>query len=252
MDVHPLTSSPKRTTREGQQGTAHTAADVSLRTAAAVAGLGLLVMAVLAFISVSALGNVVVSGDAAMTARNIVDNELLFRTIICGFLIVAILDVVVAWALYVFLRPAGRRIALLAAWLRVVYAAVFAAALGNLSVAVRLLIDADSLGAFATGQFNAQAIMSVNAFSDGWHAALAIFGLHLLVLGYLVFRSGYVPRVVGILVMIASFGYLIDSFGGILSAGYSANVAQFTFVGEVVLMIWLLWKGVRLKDPASA
>ena len=118
-------------------------------------------------ISVSALGNLVLSGDAAKTAHNIVEHEPLFRTIIGGFLIVAILDVVVAWALYVFLRPAGRSIALLAAWLRVVYAAVFAAALGNLIVAMRLLSDADSLKAFGTGQLDAQAIMSVNAFNDG-------------------------------------------------------------------------------------
>ena len=210
-----------------------------------------MVMAVLAGISSAAFGNLVVAGDAAKTARNIVDNELLFRAITCGFLIVAILDVVVAWALYVFLRPVNRSIALLAAWLRVVYAAVFAAALSNLFVAVRLLTGADSLKAFGTGQLNAQVMMSVNAFNDGWDAALVIFGLHLLVLGYLVFKSGYIPRVLGILVMIASLGYLIDSFGGVISVGYNANVAQFTFVGEVLLMVWLLWKGVRLKEPAS-
>jgi len=253
MDVHSLTSSTPRTTPgEGQQWTARPTADVSQRAASAVAGIGLLVMAVLAFASVSALGNLVVTGDAAKTARNIVEHQLLFRTIICGFLIVAVLDVVVAWALYVFLRPAGRSIALLSAWLRVVYAALFAAALGNLLVAARLLADADALEAFGTGQLSAQEMMSVNAFNDEWRAALAIFGLHLLVLGYLVFKSGYVPRALGILVMIASLGYLIDSFGGIFSAGYNANVAQVTFIGEVLLMGWLLWKGVRLKERGSA
>jgi hypothetical protein len=171
MDAHPLTSSTTRTTREGQQGTAHTTADVSLRRAAVVAGLGLLVMAVLAGTMFAAYENLVVSGDAAKTARNIVDHELLLRTIICGFLIVAVLDVVVAWALYVFLSPANRSIALLSAWFRVVYAAVFAAALSNLLVAVRLLTDADSLKAFGTGQLNAQVMNSVNAFNDGWDAA---------------------------------------------------------------------------------
>ncbi|HET7479504.1 MAG TPA: DUF4386 domain-containing protein [Rubrobacteraceae bacterium] len=248
MDVHPLTSSTPRTTRKGQQGTAHTTADVSLRGAAAVAGLGLLVMAVLAFASFAVFGNLVATGDAAKTARNIVDHELLFRATICGFLIVAVLDVVVAWALYVLLRPAGRSIALLAAWFRVVYAALFAAALSNLFVAARLPTDADSLESFGAGRLNAQVLMYVNAFDDGYHAALAIFGLHLLVLGYLVFKSGYIPRVLGILVMIASFGYLIDGFGGSLSAGYNANLIQFTFIGEVLLMVWLLWKGVRLKN----
>lgn len=67
-------------------------------------------------------------------------------------------------------------------------------------------------------------------------------------LGYLVFKSGYVPRALGILVMIASLGYLIDSIGGFLSTGYNANVAQFTFVGEVLLMGWLLCKGILAKN----
>jgi hypothetical protein len=97
MDGQLLRSPATRPTGEGQQRTVRTSADVSLRTAALVAGLGLLVMAVLAFASVSALGNLVVSGDAAKTAQNIVEHELLFRTAICGFLIVAVLDVVVAW-----------------------------------------------------------------------------------------------------------------------------------------------------------
>ncbi len=71
--------------------------------------------------------------------------------------------------------------------------------------------------------------------------------MHLLVLGYLVFKSGYIPRAIGVLVVIAALGYLIDSFGGFLSTGYNANVALFTFVGEVLLMVWLLWKGLRLR-----
>ncbi len=207
----------------------------------------MLVMAVLAGISFSVFENLLVPGEAAATARNIAANEPLFRTIICGFLIVAILDVVVAWALYVFLSPAGRSVALLAAWFRIAYAAVFTAALSNLLVAARLTNDAGSLEALGAGQSEAQVMMFVNAFNDGWDAALAIFGLHLLVLGYLVFRSGYVPRILGILVMFASLGYLIDSFGGFLSTGYNANVALFTFVGEVLLMGWLLWKGLRLR-----
>jgi hypothetical protein len=225
--------------------------DVSLRRAAIVAGLGLLVMFLLAFSSFSAFESLVVEGDATRTARNIADHELLVRIITCSFVIVAGLDVLVAWALYVLLRPVNQSIALLSAWLRVAYAAVFAAALSNLVVAVSLQTDVDSVNAFGTRQLNAQVMTSVNEFKDGWNVALAIFGLHLLVLGYLVFRSNYVPRVLGILVTIASLGYLIDSFGGFLSASYDANVAIFTFPGEVLLMGWLLWRGRRLHAPAS-
>ena len=225
--------------------------DVSLRGAALVAGLGLLVMAVLAFAGLSAFERLVVDGDAAKTARNILDHELRFRLIICGFVIVSALDVAVAWALYVLLRPVNRSLAVLAAWLRVAYAAVFAAVLINLLVAVRLLTDVDSLRAFGTRQLDAQAMTSVNAFTDGWNVALVIFGLHLLVLGYLVVRSSYIPSVLGVLVMVASLGYLIDSFGAVLSQSYDANVAGFTFAGEVLLMGWLLWRGRRLPEPVS-
>jgi small basic protein len=225
--------------------------DVSLRRAAIVAGLGLLVMFLLAFSGFSAFESLVVEGDATRTARNIADHELLFRIITCSFVIVAGLDVLVAWALYVLLRPVNQSIALLSAWLRVAYAAVFAAALSNLVVAVSLQTDVDSVNAFGTRQLNAQVMTSVNEFKDGWNVALAIFGLHLLVLGYLVFRSNYIPSVLGILVTIASLGYLIDSFGGFLSASYDANVAVSTFPGEVLLMGWLLWRGRRLQAPTS-
>jgi hypothetical protein len=226
------------------------AIDVSRRRAAVVAGLGLLAMAVLAFASFSAFERLVVAGDATTTARNIADQELLFRGIICGFVIVALLDVVVAWALYVVLRPVNRSIALLSAWCRVAYAAAFAAAVGNLLDAVRLVTDGSSLDAFGSRQRDAQVLLSVNAFEDGWAVALAIFGLHLLVLGWLLLEADDIPSVLGILVTIASLGYLIDSFGGFLSRSYDANVAGFTFAGEVLLMAWLLWSGRRLREPA--
>jgi hypothetical protein len=222
----------------------------SLRRAAIVAGLGLLVMFLLAFASFSAFQRLIEEGDPAITARNIADHELLVRLITGSFVIVAGLDVLVAWALYVLLRPVNPTIAVLSAWLRVAYAAVFAGALSNLLVAVRLMTDGDALNAFGTRQLNAQVVLSVNQFKDGWNLALVIFGLHLLVLGYLVFTSNYIPRVLGILVAIASLGYLIDSFGGLLSDSYDANVASFTFPGEVLLMGWLLWRGRRLQGPA--
>jgi hypothetical protein len=147
-----------------------------------------------------------------------------------------VLDVVVAWALYEFFRPVDRSIALLAAWLRVAYAAVFAAALSNL---------------VAAAQRPAQALTAVDAFTGAWDVALVLFGLHLLALGGLAVRSSQVPSPLGILVMVAGLGYLVDSFGGLLSAGYDANVAAFTFVGEVLLMGWLLFVGLGGQRAGS-
>ena len=210
----------------------------------------MLVLTVLSVFSFATLESLVVKADAAKTARNTADHELLFRISACSFVIVAVLDVVVAWALYAVLRPVNRSIALLAAWLRVAYVAVFAAAVSNLFAAVRLLTDGNSRDAFGPRQLNAQVMTSVNAFQDGWNVALVIFGLRLLVLGYLVFQSSYIPRVLGILLGIASLGYLIDSFGGFLSKSYAANVGVVTFAGEAPFMGWLLWRGRRLQESA--
>jgi hypothetical protein len=222
---------------------------MSLRSAALVAGLGLLVMAVLAaFSNFNVLQNIVVPGDAAKTAANIIASAGLFRIAICCFLIVAVLDVVVAWALYLLLKPANRDLSLLAAWFRVVYAAIFALALTNLLTVLQLLTGADYLKVLGANQLYAQVMLSLGAFRSGWDIGLVFFGLHLLVLGYLVFTSGYSPKWLGIFVIVAGLGYLVDSFGKILLPSYNLTIASFTFVGEVLLMFWLLWKGIKGFD----
>jgi hypothetical protein len=226
--------------------------DISLRQAAIIAGVGLLAMAILApFAEFFVRQSLIVPGDAATTANNIMANELLFRIAICVYLIVAILDIVVAWALYVFLKPANKSLSLLAAWFRVVYAGILAMVLINFVIALQLLSGADYLSAFETDQLHAQAMLFLNAFDYGWSIGLAIFGLHLLLLGYLVFKSSYVPKLLGILLIIAGLGYFIDSFGKLLSPNYDANIAMFTFIGEVLLIFWLLIKGARIPDQAK-
>src|SRR6266508_1539311 len=120
--------------------------DISLRTAAIVAGLGLLAMAILAgFTNFSVFQSLVVSGDAKTTAENIIASSGSFRMGIFFFLVVAILDVVVAWALYILLKSVSKSLSLLAAWFRIVYAAIFAVALINLFTALQLFTGADYL-----------------------------------------------------------------------------------------------------------
>jgi hypothetical protein len=223
--------------------------DISLRTAAVVAGLGLLMMAILAaFANFSVFQNLVVPGDAKTTADNIMASGGLFRIGICSFLVVAILDIVVAWALYVLLKPVNKSISLLAAWFRVVYAAIFAIALNNLFSALQLLNGTDYLKAIETNQLQVQAMLFLSEFRYGWDIGLVVFGLHLFVLGYLVFQSGYIPRWLGLLLAVAALGYLVDSFGKFLLPNYNVSIAQFTFVGEVLLIFWLLWKGIKGFD----
>jgi hypothetical protein len=223
--------------------------DISLRKAAIVAGLGLLIMTILAIIAnFSVLQNLIVPEDATTTATNIMASVELFRIGICSLLIVAILDVVVAWALYIFLKPVNKSLSLLAAWFRVVYAAIFAIALNNLLTALQLINSADYLKAFEPNQLHAQVMSSLNAFTSGWDLGLAFFGLHLLVVGYLAFKSGYIPKFLGILLIIAGLGYLIDSLGKLLLPNYNVSIAMFTFIGEALLLFWLLWKGIKGFD----
>jgi hypothetical protein len=223
--------------------------DISLRTSAIVAGLSLLFMAVLAPIAnFGVIEKLIVPGNAASTANNIMASAGLFRIGIGFFLIVAILDVVAAWALFILLKPVNRSISLLAAWLRVVYAAILAFALSNLLIVLRLLNGANYLGAFETNQLYAQVMLFLNAFTDGWDLGLLIFGLHLSLLGYLAFKSGYIPKILGILVIVAGLGYTADGVGIILSPNYTFSLAMFAFIGEVLLIFWLLWNGIKGFD----
>ncbi len=220
--------------------------DVSQRTAAFVAGLGLLLMAILApFANFYVLQNLVVANDATATAANIVASGGLFRLGLSSLLLVAVLDVVVAWALYVLLEPVSRSLSLLAAWFRVVYAAVFAVALIPLLGVLQLVSGADYLKGLEANQIQAQVMLSLSTFRSGWDLGLVLFGLHLLVLGYLVFKSGFIPQWLGILLVIAGLGYMVDSFGEFLIPNYSLSIARFTFVGEFLLIFWLLWKGIK-------
>ena len=232
-------------------------ADISLRQAAIVAGLGLLLMFLPAvFMNFFVLGSLIVPGDAAETANNIMANELQFRIGICSFIIVIILDVLVAWAFYVFLKPVNKSLSLLAAWFRLLYTAVFGLALLYLVIVLRLLSDADYLTVIGTDQFHAQVMLSLNAFSDGWAIGyVCFFSLHLFVLGYLVYKSGYIPRILGVLLIIGGFGYLIGNVAILLLPNYEAYEAVFSLViplltipGEVLFAFWLLFKGAKIPE----
>ena len=91
-----------------------------------------------------------------------------------------------------------------------------------------------------------QALSHIEAFGNIWNASLILFGVHLALLGYLAYRSGFAPKLIGILLVVAGLGYLVDSLGTVLVLDYSVGVSQFTFVGEVVLIFWLLIKGRRV------
>lgn len=219
----------------------------SIRGAALVAGVALLAIAVLAGLgNFGVVENLVTAGDAEKTAQDIHDSAGLFRLGVVGLLLAAVLDVIVAWALMVFFRPVHDGVSTLAGWLRAVYAGVYVVAIAQLAGALPLTGGTEFPGAYTAPQLHAEALLKINAFHDIWDAGLALFGLHLLLLGYLAYRSASVPTLVGVLLAIAGLGYLLDSLGVFLVPDYPVRIAAFTFVGEVVLLIWLLVKGRTL------
>jgi asparagine N-glycosylation enzyme membrane subunit Stt3 len=108
---------------------------------------------------------------------------------------------------------------------------------------------------FETDQLHAQVMLSIDAFNIGWKVGLVLFGIHLLVSGYLAFKSGFMPKFLGILLIITGFGYLIDSFANFLLPNYTDYETIFLMIvaipgiiGEISLMFWLLIKGVKLPQ----
>jgi len=221
-----------------------TTADHSQRKVALAAAFSLLFMALLApFAQFGVLKTLIVPADAALTTTNIAGSLGLFQAAIAAFVLVAILDVVVAWGLYVLLRPVNKGLARMVGSLRITYAAVFALALLNLLDAARL-VDGATGTALQSGPLQAQVAASVASFDTVWHVGLGIFGLHLVGLGVLLVGFA-APRMLAVLVVVAGAGYLADSIGTMLIADYGLTVSTFTFVGEALLIFWLFWRAAR-------
>jgi hypothetical protein len=222
---------------------------ISLRTAALIAGIGLLIMVFVApFAELYVYPKLVVPGSAAETAQNIIANKTLFISAILGYLITFICDVLVAWALYVLLKPVNENLSLLTAWFRLVYTVIALVALLNLVTVLRLLNTSDTLTIFPADQFYAQIMLSINAFRSNWYFGLIFFGIHLGLLGYLVIRSNYIPRILGIFLIVAGSGYLLTNLKPFLFPNINLDLAEYTFYGELIFMLWLLIRGPRIQE----
>ena len=171
--------------------------------------------------------------------QDLIDSEALFRSGIAGLIVVVILDIVVACSLLAVFESVNRSVAIMAAVFRIAYSTVFLVAISQLVSALALLGDAD------------QALRAVGQFHTIWDASYALFGVHLALIGYLVYRSGFAPRIIGVLLVLAGLGYLVDEIGSVLVSGYSLEISRFSFVGEAVLIFWLLIKGVRLHGSET-
>lgn len=216
--------------------------DTQPRTAALISGIGLLVMAVIAAIAnFGVIANLTIPGDPSATAANLAESADLLRFAAAGFVIVAILDMVVAWGLYIVLRSVNPSLSLFSGWLRLAYAVILAVAINSLVGALH-----------AEPMDRALAVFFLESFNSLWQIGLIVFGVHLTVVGLLAWQSDFIHWVFGVLLIISGLGYIVDGFGTLLSPDYSLDLAMFTFIGEVALIFWLLIRGRKLPDMPVA
>lgn len=202
-------------------------------------------------------GRLIVWGDAAATAANILGAETLFRLGLAGEMLTCVCDVALSVILYVLLKPAGRVLALLAAAFRLTFVAIYGVAKLFEVAALVALGSAGDLAAFDPQQLHALAYLSLRVHSYGYGVSLLFFGVCCVLFGCLIHRSGYIPRVIGVLLVVGGAGYVIFSLTQILSPALAARVLfpwiiLPAFVAELALCLWLLVKGVDAKKWAES
>ena len=220
------------------------------------AGFGYLIIFITGiFSNFFVIENLIIPGNAVATANNIIGNDFLFRIGILSFIIMVLFDVLLAWALYVILIPVNKNLSLLSGWLRLINSAIFAIAIYNLFSVLQILSGAEYMKVFETGQLYAQMMLLLNTFNNTWLIGLVFFGFHLFILGYLIVKSGYISKTIGVLLIIAGFGYLIDSFANFLLPNYNDYKNIFLMIvvipgviGELSFTFWLLFKGAKIPD----
>ena len=222
---------------------------MDLKKTARMAGFIYLVVVVTGVFSLIYVpSHIFAGGDASATIRNIVANDRLFRLGIVVELIAHTVFLLLPFALYKLLSPLGRNAAVLMVAFAVVSVPIdFIINLNKLDV-LSLLSGADYLQALTTDDLHARVMMLLHSYDNGILVSKIFWGLWLLPFGYLVFKSGFLPRILGILLMLGCFGYLIDFVGEALFPGYSETaVARFIRLpaafGELGICLWLLIVG---------
>ncbi|WP_339812866.1 DUF4386 domain-containing protein [Paenibacillus sp. FSL R7-0189] len=224
------------------------------RKSALTAGISLIIMTIASFFSYGFVhGTLVVQGDASATFINIVSSNNLFKGEILGWIIIMIADILVAWAFYVFLEPVNQNLSLLGAWLRLTYSAILAISILTLIFVLLLTGNTNGFSTLTIEQTQAFMMLFLDAFQFIWSMGLIVFGGHLLIVGYVALKSDVIPKVISILLLLASIGYIIIHLSKMFLPQYEAVITTLNFiftipmiVGELGFGIWLLLRGGKI------
>jgi hypothetical protein len=226
------------------------------RLLARMAGVFYLVITALAmFAYLHVRGQVMVPGDVAQTAANILAHEQLFRMGAAASVIVAMCNLPLGFLLYELCKVVNRRVALLALLFIVAGAILEARNPGNYFNTLYSLNLPELASAFDANQRQALARLPMRLFGAEFGVALSFFGVFCILIGYLLFKSGFFPRVLGVLMVLAGVSYLLETFTGFLALPDIPYLLRVTLVAEVALMLWLLVFGVneaKWRERAAA
>ncbi len=212
--------------------------------------LGLMILAGAIFAE-GVRGIVIIPGDAATTSANILNSATLYRSGLAIELLMLCCDIAYTLLLYILLRPAGLNIARLAILFRIITLAVLAGITVFHIGAALVLEDSSYLSAFSAAQLEALAFLSIKMHVMGYHIALAFFAFHVLLIGVLVIKSRYLPKLIGYMLIVAAICYAVSSFSNLLDLGFADKLFPLILlpplIAETSLTLWLLVKGVNEK-----
>lgn len=217
------------------------------RRAARIAGVSYLVMFALGIFANFVVREGLIEPDnAEATVSNITESIGLFRLGLAAFVIIFVLDVLIAWALHIVFRQVDRDVSLATAWFRLIYTALLGVALGSMFQVLQIF-GSESLAFLGTDQINLETMTALTSFESAWLIGLVAFGFHLVMLGWLIVRSGFANRILGYLLVIAGVAYVFDTVARGMLADYESVASIFlvavalpSMIGEGWLGFWLL------------
>lgn len=216
-----------------------------------IIGLSILIMAISAGFSYGLVYNkLIINDNASVTMNNISNSIYLFRWGIFGWLITILCDIIASWGLYLYFKEVNKKLALLGCLLRLFYTTILTIAISNL-ISILVLFNRNSeILSLTSEQLQNQLVIFIGNFNTIWSFGLIFFGLHLLIISYLMLKSKFIPKILVILLFVAAFSYITIHFSYIFIPQYETitifieKILSIPMaIGELSLGIWLFIKG---------
>jgi hypothetical protein len=226
----------------------------TLQRYARIAGVAMLLTLIFGFLGEMYLpGRILVAGDAAATAANIIGHPMLFRLTFAAYLVEGICDVALCVFFYILLKPVDRNLALLSAFFGIVSMVTFAVGQASFYSASVVLRETGGMTAFTADQRNALALLCTRIAGTISWLFLCMYGIASMIRGYLIARSRYLPRLIGILLLIGGAGFFLRSATFILAPSYSSGLLLIPMMlAGISLTAWLLFRGVDMRALRGA